>query len=435
MVLFAVFLIILMVLAGSAYDYASIVVDEARLQNAVDAAALAGSDTLSSNSITGNRVNAAQTATTQYLSSNHVDNTNATIAITPLPYQPPAGTPTPNPVVYDGISVNVTRDHPTAFWPLIGVPQVTLQGSAQARGARTMVDVMLSLDMTLSEVITGSIADISSASAAFINSMNPTQGDPGGARIALARFGGQSSCSGWNGALLKYGSCSGSDYTLLTGLSDDKQTLLTIADNSGTASCPPAITSYACGLKYSTTYGTKLPNSINVVGGPTSGVFQGVNGRNNPTTTGIAHKVLILMTDGVDEDVSTANAESTWDSQLQTLATALKPGALSTTALDDVEIYTVNFTCPQNPSTHVQTTYPDATYCMSQIASDGGSGTYGCPAASKPVARSAVDDLLINVSSSKAGSCDHYYPLKKGERLPDLFVRLAGAIARGQLTQ
>src|SRR3954447_14976178 len=34
-VLFAVFIIVLMVLAGSAYDYASIVVDDARLQNAV----------------------------------------------------------------------------------------------------------------------------------------------------------------------------------------------------------------------------------------------------------------------------------------------------------------------------------------------------------------------------------------------------------------
>ena len=36
LVLFAVFIVVLMVLAGSAYDYASIVVDDARLQNAVD---------------------------------------------------------------------------------------------------------------------------------------------------------------------------------------------------------------------------------------------------------------------------------------------------------------------------------------------------------------------------------------------------------------
>src|SRR4030081_729033 len=45
-VLFAVFVIVLMVLAGSAYDYASIVTDDARLQNSVDAAVLAGSNSL-----------------------------------------------------------------------------------------------------------------------------------------------------------------------------------------------------------------------------------------------------------------------------------------------------------------------------------------------------------------------------------------------------
>ena len=49
-VLFAIFIVVVMVLAGSAYDYGSIVVDDARLQNAVDAAVLAGSDTLAANS-------------------------------------------------------------------------------------------------------------------------------------------------------------------------------------------------------------------------------------------------------------------------------------------------------------------------------------------------------------------------------------------------
>ena len=36
MVLFAIFLVVLMLLAGSAYDYGSIVLDDAKLQNAVD---------------------------------------------------------------------------------------------------------------------------------------------------------------------------------------------------------------------------------------------------------------------------------------------------------------------------------------------------------------------------------------------------------------
>jgi hypothetical protein len=189
---------------------------------------------------------------------------------------------------------------------------------------------------------------------------------------------------------------------------------------------------YACPLHYANTLGTKLPNSINVVGGPASGVFTGTNSRNNPATTGVAHKVLLIMTDGVNEDLTGNNQSSTWDTQVQTLATALKPGATSSAA-DDVEIYTVNFTCPVISG--AQTVYPDATYCMSKIASDGSAGAYGCPASTKPAARSTVDDVLIAVSSSKAGSCDHYFPLKKGDPLPDLFVKLAGSISRGQLTQ
>jgi Flp pilus assembly protein TadG len=441
MVLFALFLVVLLVLAGSAYDYASVVVDEARLQNAVDAAALAGSNTLASNATMANRVAAAQTATTQYLTANHVDSSNSTIAITPLPYVPPAGTPTPNPPIYDGIGVTVTRDHPTAFWPLVGISQVQLRGSAEAHGARTMLDVMLSLDMTLSEQISGSIDDIANATAAFIRSMNPTAGDPGGARIALARFGGRRNCSGgswvntggtWSYA---YSSCTGDDYTLLTGLTDDQGTLLRLADDSGTTTCPTGMLTYACPLKYATTYGTKLPNGVSAAGGPTSGVFQGANSRNNPATTGVAHKVLIVMTDGRNEDLSTAAQEGTWDTQFRNLATALKPGASTTTSLDDVEIYTINFTCPTNPSTGVQTVYPDTTYCMSRLASDGSSGNYGCPSSTLPANRSPVDDLLIAASSSTPGTCDHYFPLKKGDQLPELFVRLAGSISRGQLTQ
>jgi Flp pilus assembly protein TadG len=430
LILFAVFLIVLMVLAGSAYDYASIVVDEARLQNAVDAAALAGSDKLASSQGQPSPVAAAQTATTQYLNSNHVDTTNATIGITALPYVPPAGTPTPVTPIYDGIGVDVTRNHSTAFWPLVGIPNVTLHDAAQAHGARTMLDVTLVLDMTYSEVMSGSIADIENATASFIQSMHPTVGDPGGARISLARFGGVKNCT--FSPPLWIGTGCTDDYTLLTPLTDDQGVLMRIANNSGSSTCPPAAVGYACPLGYANTLGTKLPNAVNVVGGPSSGVFTGTGSRNNPATTGIAHKVLIIMTDGQDEDLTGNNLNSTWDSQVQTLATALKPGATSASA-DDIEIYTVNFTCPKNGGT--QTVYPDSNYCMSKIASDGSSGSYGCPAATQPTSRSTVDDILIAVSSSKAGSCDHYLPLKKGDPLPDLFVKLAGSISRGQLTQ
>jgi hypothetical protein len=45
--------------------------------------------------------------------------------------------------------------------------------------------------------------------------------------------------------------------------------------------------------------------------------------------------------------------------------------------------------------------------------------------------------LLVSISSSAPGTCDHYYPLSKTETtsLPQLFTALAGTISRGQLTQ
>ena len=52
-----------------------------------------------------------------------------------------------------------------------------------------------------------------------------------------------------------------------------------------------------------------------------------------------------------------------------------------------------------------------------------------------PGTASAIDTLLRNVSSSSPGTCDHYFPIKKTEDLPQLFRTLASTIARGRLTQ
>jgi hypothetical protein len=299
-----------------------------------------------------------------------------------------------------------------------------------------MLDVMLVLDMTGSEQISGSITDIINATAAFVQAMHPTVGDPGGARIALARFGGLVNCSfTWNGSAWVGSGCT-DDYTLLSGLTDNQNDLLQLA-NGPASGCPNSMSGWACPLRYINSIGTKLPNGVNVVGGPASGVFQGPNARNNAATTGIAHKVLIIMTDGQNEDFVSGNhsLESTWDSQVQSLATTLKPGKVSTDPADDIEIYTVDFTCPVYSGS--QTVYPDSNFCMSKIASDGSSGNYACPASTLPTPAniSPVDQILINVSSSKTSTCDHYFPMKKGDPLPDLFVKLAGSISRGQLTQ
>jgi hypothetical protein len=44
-----------------------------------------------------------------------------------------------------------------------------------------------------------------------------------------------------------------------------------------------------------------------------------------------------------------------------------------------------------------------------------------------------VDELLNNIASSTAGTCDHYFPIGKTESLPQLFRIMAGSIARGRL--
>ncbi len=73
-VLFAVFLTVLLVLAGSAYDYGSITVDDAQLQNAVDAAVLAGANSLGRNAAlpAGSPLAIAQATTTAFLGLNGV---------------------------------------------------------------------------------------------------------------------------------------------------------------------------------------------------------------------------------------------------------------------------------------------------------------------------------------------------------------------------
>jgi hypothetical protein len=43
--------------------------------------------------------------------------------------------------------------------------------------------------------------------------------------------------------------------------------------------------------------------------------------------------------------------------------------------------------------------------------------------------------MMIGVSSSRPGTCDHYYPLAKTSSLPNVFIAIAGAITRSQLLQ
>jgi Flp pilus assembly protein TadG len=485
MVLFAVFLVVLLILAGSAFDYASIVVDNAQLQNAADAALLAGSDSLSRNFAAGPGP-AQQTAVSvanNYLQNNGVDttSTSTTYSITFPTSTPVAGVPTPATPIPDNLKLSVSRQHQTAFWPLIGVPQVTVNGGGQARAARGLIDVVVAIDTTLSEQLSSSIPQLQNATDQFVQAMAPDASDPRGPRIAIVRFQGKK-CSQWPDGFGNYktSSCV-DDVTVLTDpstsshstyvgptlgatlLSSDRNSLeRTALDSVTTGTCMDSY--YACGLSYVSTNSdsTRLSNPLNVVlqgnyVGQKNGLtcpsvgctafgsnylFTASGSRNDNSVggAGYAKKVLIMMTDGENQvpnntPSGTFNA-STWDTDAMTSAATLRagPDTVIGTA-DDVEIYTINFQCAHAGD------YQSST-CMSALASHG-PGHYECGAGSTsvPADYSPSDWVLMQISSSmRDGSgnltnCDHYFPLLKNDSLPQLFRQLAGTISRGALTQ
>jgi Flp pilus assembly protein TadG len=521
LVLFAVFLVILMVLAGSAYDYASIVVDDARLQNAVDAAVLAGSDSLAQNSSlpAGTPVAIAQATAQAYLAANGVatatPGTNVTMAFptsTPLPGATP-------PAVVENMSLSVTRRHATAFWPLVGLPSVTMNDAGAAHAAHNMVDVMLSIDTTGSLVLSNNLQDLTGglpgyggttvqdAVAAFITQMNPTTGDPRGARIGIGRYAGVK-CT-WvdanaNGVMDVYsGSSPASEYrrpcsdddTLLTPLTDNKQLLLTIANNSGSASCPAAANGYGCPIQHrpwsvpggpglyqdgSATFpysaapyftGTKEPNAICLVNpgdalcseSPAALSSQGFawstanGGRNCPSfpcssanASQQARRVHIIMTDGQDEAWPTSYAapgnpdpafpESIpgYDTNFKTLASNIKANPAPDGG-PPVEVFVIGYFCSGppgvGPNSYDPSQYPPSDFCQSKLAYTSPPRACPGPSYTPGATGSPVDDLLVRVSSSTPGSCDHYFPMSKNESLAKLFQNLAGTISRGQLIQ
>jgi Flp pilus assembly protein TadG len=473
MVLFVVFLIVLMVLAGSAFDYASIVVDNAELQNAADAAVLAGSDTLSRNFSAGPTAaqQAAVATATSYLNDNGVVSTapGTTVNIAFPTSTPIAGVPTPTTPNPDNMRLDVSRQHPTAFWPLIGVPQVTVSGGGQARAARSLIDVVVAIDTTLSEQQSGSIPQLQTATDQFVAAMAPDTSDPRGPRIALVRFQGEK-CALWSSQGTNDATAPNcvDDVTVLTDpshpgyggpaggaiLSSDRKSLeRTALDGVSVGTCLDG--TYACGLDYVRTNSdsTRLSNPLNVVltgnysGQKTgltsvgSGYLFTASGSRNDTSVGgagYAKKVLILMTDGENQvpNNTPSTAWTSWEADATTSAKTLRAGPDGQVGTqDDVEIYTVNFQCTKGA-------YQSST-CQSKLASSG-KGNSQCVASTSPLNQSdysASDWELMQISSSQRNSsggltnCDHYFPLLKSDSLPQLFTQLAGTISRGALTQ
>lgn len=277
----AVLLTSLMGLAGAGVDYGLIVVESSRLQNALDAAALAGARALvlSTASTQGNAVNPAsgtrnydgQQAAIAYLQSNGYQQgvNGASFSFAPSASVTGASN--------DTMQVSGTVVKPTSFWKAIGINSTTLNQSATAVSTGGMVDVMLSLDLTGSMELSGGsdLVYLRQAVDAFIEQMQISSSVTRGTRLGIARWAGFK-CSWWRGTSgsppagaadndkyidLDKGPSSNTgeytapcydDSTVLSYLSTDKDKLKRISsDASSATACPSAPAAPATPTNYS----------------------------------------------------------------------------------------------------------------------------------------------------------------------------------------
>lgn len=526
----AVLLTSLMGLAGAGVDYGLIVIESSRLQNGLDAASLAGArELVTSNASTqALRNSAADTKAIEFLTLHNytvgslgteVTETSGGVTATCRTGSTTSATFKFCRSASDGGSFNDTMKvtgtivKPTSFWKAIGINSTTLNQSSTAVSSGGMVDVMLSLDLSLSMEYSGGddLPDLRDAVGQFLDQMQLSLTNTRGSQVGIARWAGLK--CGWyrsdgdryvdldrgpNGLdgtpSEAYSPCT-EDKTVLSRLTMDEAKLLKIAKNDPTAGACPAgpdvanISGFACSLKswrygpnqytrvagtpipvptpqtatnfqtgnsgtesgmaadlYSAT-GTRIPNAITAVNDPVSGYYAWGNsygGRNGQDDVGYARKVLVIMTDGFNQAPPTgipsgyANGlPSAWNTEMKTLATALKRGPDNTPGtVDDVEIYVVAFMC-----TPYSSSSSELNWCRSQAAGIiDANGKHPCPNGVKPTSNSimsTLDNDLNDVSSSATGTCTHYFPISKTivpkESLPQLFRVIAGSIARGRL--
>ncbi len=479
LILTAIFLVVLMVLGGSAYDYGSIVAEDLQLQNAADSAGLAGSNALTNAAMlpVDTAIAIAEATSREYLRINGYETTTPGVTIS---YEFPTSTPfvaggTPG-SIRDNIVVTVNKVKPTFFWLLVGVNNVNINATSGATASRGLVDVMLTLDTTGSMGPAG-IAALQAAVRDFVFQMNPSTANPRGPRIGIARFQGLG-CVWWRGtdggppgdgdgrididsssATNEYREPCTDQQTLLTSLTPDRAMLIKIADNTPAGFCPVATALGACpinqvpytapvaaghgtaatpeGLSFDGVdggsppvpggTGTKLDAGLTAVSRSGFYAWDCANGgRNDCAGEGWAQKVLVYMTDG-DNNLANphpltlaSGIESTWDTEFVAESAVLELGPDGSPGTnDDVEIYVVGYFDPGTISLQADTPSPHP--CPGPL-----------PAAAQ---RSSIDDLLITVSSSAAGTCDHYFPLQKTESLPAVFQVLASKISRAKLTE
>ncbi len=412
-VLTAFVLVVALGLIGSGVDYGVMLVEKTRVQNAVDAASLAGARGLVAAPTPG--TTSAQATITASLAqhgyANGINNTTvSSIFLTPTP----TGST-------DTVRINVSRQKPTVFLQLLGISSMSVGGTALAQAGTGLYDVVLAVDETSSMTCCASGTDmyqLRQASQAFADQLQLSPGAARSSKLALAQFQGRT------------GTCPGAscrlDAHVLTNLTSDPAVVAKIVNNTGGGACPalpaqpasgftvPGVpTTYGCPLQAPGGSGTYELSGIQITFGAGWDLWSTAKGGRTE-----AHKVLVLETDGLNNVTNTTALTVTQaNTNSVNAANAIKPGADGTLGTaDDIEIYTVGF-FDSGESGLIGTTPP------------------GCPANSLPAGRTATDNELISMSSSKAGTCDHYYPLAKSASLPAVFNAIANAIKRGTLLQ
>jgi hypothetical protein len=346
--------------------------------------------------------------------------------------------------------VQTSKLVPLTFASALGIPAQCVSASAQSIADLKMMDIMLSLDTTYSMELSGTndIPALQQAVVDFVHELNPSSTNPNSPKVGIARFAGIKCNWTHNAQTNKWdsGTCA-DDKNVLSDLTFDQNALVKIANNSGTGACP-ADPTYGCPLRHAPwmgiSDGTKLPNAISVVNNTSSGYYAWNNahgGRNNANGEGTAKKILVIMTDGFNEDFQFApwnppanESNANYNSQMQSFGDALKRGPDGQAGTsDDVEIYTVGFFCTPYST---DTTSKPARWCKSTLADQT---PHACPGATSwppaGVTPTDIDNRLRDWSSSTPGTCDHYLPLSKRESLPALFKTLAGRLMRVRLTQ
>jgi Flp pilus assembly protein TadG len=251
LVLAALAQVVLLVFVGFAVDYGSLLVERTRLQNAVDAASLAGARALVDGTNPGTP--AAQAAVTNYLALHgYVAAADTTIGIS-FP-------PSPGTSATETVAIAASRVKPTYFIKLVGIDNVTVSGNASAAVDRKLIDIMLSLDLTgsMDAPATNDLNQLRGAVVDFVNKIDPNAANPNGPKIGMARFAGvkcEWMSSGPGDTFIdigpgpsEYRSPCTDDKTILTNLTMDKPTLVKIANNSGGGTCPGGIAAFACPL-------------------------------------------------------------------------------------------------------------------------------------------------------------------------------------------